>query len=211
VSVRIFEVRHATLNFKQSDTYSSNVEARRNCFRAIPELLCTLRLRLPQGQSTLYSFCDIAQPCVHCSEALDPAVIHQVLQTYIKGLDDYTTDERGDVGSWVRIASIRGLCTIIDLLFDIGPNFKSSRSLGVWLPPSTYHGALGGILKQGVERLDNVRRQAGDSFLKLLRREPPNVQDSGQWKIHGRPLMEQLFLECVYRHATVGVYINVPL
>lgn len=129
--------------------------------------------------------------------------MHQVFGAYMKGLDDYTMDERGDVGSWIRMASIRGLCMIIELLFDIGSNFEAFGSLDVWLPPSTYHEALGGILKQGVERLDNVRRQAGESFLKLLRKEPPTVQESEKWRIHGRPLMEQLFLKYVTCYATL--------
>ncbi|KAF8513769.1 TBCD protein [Gautieria morchelliformis] len=159
---------------KTSETFSSNVEARRNCFSAIPELLCTLKLRVPQ--------------------VFEPTMIHQVLQAYMRGLDDYTIDERGDVGSWIRMACIQGLCVIIELLFDIGPSLGPSGSLGVWLPPSTYQEVLGGILKQGVERLDNVRRQAGESFMKLLRRGPPNVDGSEQWGVHGEPLMKLLFL-----------------
>lgn len=119
----------------------------------------------------------------------------------MKGLDDYTIDERGDVGSWIRMASIRGLCMIIELLFDIGPNFVPHGSLETWLPPSTYHQALGGILKQGVERLDNVRRHAGEYFRGLLRRGPPNVAGSDRWRVHDNPLMKELFLGYVIYHS----------
>lgn len=136
-----------------------------------------------------------------CFVVLEPAVMHRVFQAYLKGLEDYTTDERGDVGSWIRIASIRGLCMIIELLFDIAPNLEPPGSLNIWLSPSTHHEALGGILKQGVERLDNVRRHAGEYFRKLLRKGPPNVDGSEQWRVHNNDLMEELFLRYVTYHA----------
>ena len=48
-------VKDTVLDFHQLGTGSSNVEARRNCFLAIPELLCTLRLRVTHGQHDSYS------------------------------------------------------------------------------------------------------------------------------------------------------------
>lgn len=110
------------------------------------------------------------------------------------GLEDYSTDQRGDVGSWIRIACIKGLAEFSDLLLqnaaDI-PNFAS------YFPPHKYHDAVGGILKQGVERLDNVRQQAGQEFLHLLRLPLPNTPESTAWRIHGFELMQGLFLRYV--------------
>jgi hypothetical protein len=124
-------------------------------------------------------------------------LVHQVLRACITGLDDYTTDERGDVGSWIRMACIRGLRLTVEVLFDVGPSLQASGLFQTWLPPQTYQEVIGGILKQGVERLDNVRRQAGESFLKLLRRGSPNVEEGAQWRVQGYSLMEQLFLTYV--------------
>ncbi|KAF8583340.1 ARM repeat-containing protein [Ramaria rubella] len=158
----------------QSETFSSNVEARRNCFGAISQLLRTLDLNV--------------------ARVLEPIVVHRILQAYIRGMNDYTTDERGDVGSWIRVASICGLSLTFELLFDIASSLGTSGSLQTWLPPNMYHEGLGSILKQGVERLDNVRRQAGEDFLRLLRRDLPNVADCEKWKVHGHSLLGQLFL-----------------
>lgn len=139
--------------------------------------------------------------------------MHQVFQAYLSGLDDYTIDERGDVGSWIRVASLRGLCMIVELLldmFDSGKDLGPSGPLHIWLPPDSYHEVLGGILKQGVERLDNVRRQAGESFLRLLRRGPPNVEGSDRWRVHGDRLLKQLFLGYVICHAMRLFYCDIP-
>lgn len=109
----------------------------------------------------------------------------------IDGLTDYTSDERGDVGSWVRVACVKGLASFIQTLFTHAsalPEFSN------YLPPESYHSAIGGILKQGVERLDNVRQQAGDSFTTLLLLPPPAVDGSSLWRIYGEKRMKELFL-----------------
>lgn len=63
-----------------------------------------------------------------------------------------------------------------------------------YLPPEKYHAAIGGILKQGVERLDNVRQQTGIQFMKLLRSDPPGVDGKERWKIFGNEMINGLFL-----------------
>jgi len=49
-------------------------------------------------------------------------------------------------------------------------------------------------LKQGVERLDNVRQQAGRHFLRLLALPLPQVPNPETWQIHGFSSMKELFL-----------------
>lgn len=105
------------------------------------------------------------------------------------GLDDYTTDERGDVGSRVRIASILGLTTVSLTLLDL---VKSDPAYFDYFPADLYQAAIAGILKQGVERLDNVRQQAGESIIRLLKCPPPS--DSNPWKFRGEQLFEELLL-----------------
>ncbi|KAF7797405.1 hypothetical protein EIP86_008600 [Pleurotus ostreatoroseus] len=118
-------------------------------------------------------------------------VVERMLNSFLAGLDDYTTDERGDVGSWVRIACVKGLASFAEILMlnaALLPDFKLD------LPAEKYHELLGGILKQGVERLDNVRQQAGEQFIRLLSLPPPQVDDAESWRIHGAQLMKDLFL-----------------
>ena len=106
------------------------------------------------------------------------------------GLDDYTTDERGDVGSWIRIACIRALSSVIEDLFSISgslPDFSS------FLPPHRYHAAIGRILRQGVERLDNVRQISGECFMHILKLPLPATEHAERWGIKNIDLMKALF------------------
>lgn len=112
----------------------------------------------------------------------------------LAGLEDYTTDERGDVGSWIRIVCVKGLASFAEVLITDAaamPNFAE------YLPASRYHDAVAGILKQGVERLDNVRQQAGEQLLRLLVLPSPAVPQSEAWLIEGDHLMKELFLRRV--------------
>lgn len=107
------------------------------------------------------------------------------------GLDDYSVDERGDVGSWIRIASVNALGSIIETLITRAKHIENFEE---YLPPLKYHDSIRGILKQGVERLDNVRQESGRTFLKLLSLPPPDVNDSDQWTIEKLTFMQGLFL-----------------
>lgn len=108
----------------------------------------------------------------------------------IYGLEDYTVSERGDVGSWIRIACIRALTSISRFLIS---NTASIPNFAEYLPAESYQRAVGGILKQGVERLDNVRQQAGENFLLLLKLSTPIVPNGERWEIRNRALFEELF------------------
>ena len=106
------------------------------------------------------------------------------------GLEDYTTDERGDVGSWIRIACIRALGSVIEDLFRISgslPDFPS------FLPPHRFHAAIGRILRQGVERLDNVRQISGECFMHILKLPLPATEHAERWRIQNIDLMKELF------------------
>ncbi|KAJ7670233.1 TBCD protein [Mycena rosella] len=146
------------------------IEARRNCYAAIPQILLTVVPRLEQHVSaeTFTSLLD--------------AILH--------GLEDYTIDERGDVGSWIRIACLRGLTAFCTILM---PNASRLSEFEAYFPPSKYHGIIGGILKQGVERLDNVRQDAGECFQVLVHLAPPEVRNGHEWAPKHLPLLRELF------------------
>jgi len=95
------------------------------------------------------------------------------------------------VGSWIRMACIRGLTNFAEVLF---PNAATIPDFAECLPASKYHAAVSGILRQGVERLDNVRQTAGEHISRLLVLPLPDVANSEQWRIEGQTLMEDLFL-----------------
>ena len=117
-----------------------------------------------------------------------------MLDSFIAGLEDYSMDDRGDVGSWVRAACIKGLASGAETLIV---NAAIIPNLAEYLPPYKYHEAIAGILKQGVERLDNVRQQAGVQVVRLLSLALPKAPDAEAWRIHGDQLMKDLFLKYV--------------
>ncbi|KAG1751240.1 TBCD protein [Suillus lakei] len=114
-----------------------------------------------------------------------------VLDALDSGLDDYTMDERGDVGSWVRMTCIQGLASILEDLFRVSGSIPEFAN---YLPAQRYHSVIARILRQGVERLDNVRQIAGHCLLRLFRIPLPSVPRQEEWRIKGSELMMKLFL-----------------
>lgn len=84
----------------------------------------------------------------------------------LAGLEDYTTDQRGDVGSWVRLACVSGLRQLLELYRSHASLFDP---LADWLAEDDFHAALAGLMKQMVERIDSVRSEAGEQLLAVCR------------------------------------------
>lgn len=125
---------------------------------------------------------------------ISPDTARRIYGSLQAGLDDYTMDERGDIGSWIRTTCIRGLADVAEMFMT---NTSTVSNFEDYFPPGQYHQAIGGILKQGVERLDNVRLQAGQQIIRLLSLPPPNVPNSDRWRIHGEAMMKELFMRLV--------------
>lgn len=113
----------------------------------------------------------------------------QLYGVLLEGMKDYTSDERGDVGSWIRLSCVRGLAEISKMLLQ---SFMQESELEAYLPPSKYHAAIAGILKQGVERLDNVRQESGEHFIRLLHTPLSGVATT-RWRLEGEDLFKSLF------------------
>ena len=79
-------------------------------------------------------------------------------------LRDYAVDERGDVGSWVRVASMRALG---DVLVLKAVNFDLLQ------------GACTGMTTQLVERMDTVRSAAAAQLVRIAR----------VWQVAGRDIL----------------------
>lgn len=118
-------------------------------------------------------------------------MINSLLDALLGGLTDYTIDERGDVGSWARLACVQGLAAIAEILLG---NADSITGFEDYYPPEKHVLIAAGILKQGVERLDNVRLESGACFTKLLSLPPPQIGGAERWRLPATPLLEELFL-----------------
>ncbi|KAI0283960.1 TBCD protein [Russula aff. rugulosa BPL654] len=161
-----------------SEWHMPDVEARRNCMESIRLILTAL---VP-----------------HPSRRLSIDHVVRLYNALISGLDDYTVDDRGDVGSWIRIASIQALTSVSVTLLMLA---KTDATYTDYIPADLYQKAIAGILKQGVERLDNVRQQAGESIHCLLKCPLPSMGDTNPWKFHG----EELFIELLLSAEDDGV------
>ena len=114
-------------------------------------------------------------------------MVERVIRALLKGLEDYTIDARGDVGSWARLACIRGLGQIVILILA-----EDSLEINKWLPSHLYHEIVAGILKQGVERLNNLRVEAGKQLVVLL--EAPHKSGREAWVPDTAGLFRELFI-----------------
>ncbi|KDQ62420.1 hypothetical protein JAAARDRAFT_189747 [Jaapia argillacea MUCL 33604] len=107
-------------------------------------------------------------------DRLSSSTVSLLFEALLMGMEDYTVDERGDVVLFSKANTLQ--------------NFEE------YLPSSQYHAAIGAILKQGVERLDNVRQVAGECFHRLLLCPLPLVPNHEAWRIKGDTFMKELFV-----------------
>lgn len=150
----VFKVEHAKPLFGQAlglllsyadcekPITGTKIEMRRNAIESLVSLLTNL------------------------DEAFDdfvsPEQFSSVIGVLLSGLRDYTTDERGDVGSWVRSSSLKCLETLID--FCTGVPSRIPR----YTTRKVVKEVLVEILKQTVESIDSLRERAWYTTSRLL-------------------------------------------
>ncbi|GAB2210552.1 hypothetical protein Droror1_Dr00015820 [Drosera rotundifolia] len=102
-----------------------------------------------------------------------------VIQSLFGALDDYSVDNRGDVGSWVRQAAMDGLerCTYILCRRDtensqpelrpeqLSENYAATVHL---FDTEIATKLVGGLVKLGVEKMDKLREAAAGVLCRLL-------------------------------------------
>lgn len=84
------------------------------------------------------------------------------------GMDDYSTDQRGDVGSWIRVSCCRGIASLTEInrgCFEKTSELATSR-----------------LLKLAVEKLEVVRHAALSTLRALV----------SSLEINSRPWTEDL-------------------
>lgn len=109
---------------------------------------------------------------------------NEVMLSLFKALDDYSVDNRGDVGSWVREAAMEGLETCTYILCIKDSNGKSHGVESVSERPNNdvadnsqavsffdanlATNVIGGIAKQAVEKMDKIREAAAKVLQRIL-------------------------------------------
>lgn len=87
----------------------------------------------------------------------------KILTCMVEGLLDYTLDDSGDTGAWVREASMTGVQALMQL---------SSKEAPHLLTENIVERAITRIAQQAVERIDRTRGLAGNVFSSLLHSDP---------------------------------------
>lgn len=90
-----------------------------------------------------------------------PPDFGRVVNALIAALDDYTTDQRGDVGSWIRIAAIRALARVIS-------NVAVEPAASTYISQAAFTAAVAGVAKQAFEKLDVLREAATQAWGLLI-------------------------------------------
>nr|XP_022315849.1 tubulin-specific chaperone D-like [Crassostrea virginica] len=121
------------------------VEARRDAIQAITKI-CTA---VGVGDSPEDSLCAANVPSVYNS--------------LLTAMKDYTLDSRGDVGAWVREASMTGLSEVTSLLVRTAPDLFTADICGR---------AMQCLVQQCCEKIDRTRSHAGQIFSQFLYHEP---------------------------------------
>ena len=139
-----------TLAENTRPSVQSDAEARRNALLALSRLCSAL------GQRATEAVCLSA-------DAEQRRVCDALLAACVAGLGDYATDNRGDVGSWVREAAMRSGEALLAQL-AAGPQAAEPQLVAAFVCA---------VLKQAVEKIDRVRECAGLTLQRVLRHSPP--------------------------------------
>ncbi|GHJ90423.1 hypothetical protein NliqN6_6825 [Naganishia liquefaciens] len=99
---------------------------------------------------------------IHQTETFSVALAHEDFErcfhSFLDGLDDFSTDQRGDVGSWIRATCAQALPFLVRV---------ASRIEGR-LGRAGIFEAVRGLLKLVVEKLETVRVAAGPALREIL-------------------------------------------
>ncbi|KAH7659511.1 Tubulin-specific chaperone D C-terminal protein [Dioscorea alata] len=125
-------------------------------------------------------------PCFEEETSLYSLIRCDVMGTLFKALDDYSVDNRGDVGSWVREAAMNGLerCAYILCKRDPVNSLKANHDEHQSAVPEPYlvtedpvssmfdadiaTNLVGGLAKQAVEKLDKLREVSCKILQRIL-------------------------------------------
>lgn len=87
---------------------------------------------------------------------LDGKALDKIFGCFLLALNEYTIDNRGDIGAWVREAAMNAL-------------FKMTVTLPQdLLDEEKVHAVVSGLLQQSVEKIDRTRALAGKLFCKIV-------------------------------------------
>ncbi|KAG6450915.1 hypothetical protein O3G_MSEX006842 [Manduca sexta] len=88
----------------------------------------------------------------------------EIEEALLQCLSEYTIDMRGDIGAWVREASMSGLLSLCRQCAVEAPQLNSAARV---------RAALCGAAQQALEKIDRTRAHAGRIFTSFIYNDPP--------------------------------------
>ena len=146
----------------------------------------------------------IILPSAECSN--EQAV--QLVEAVLQGLEDYETDSRGAVGSWVRIASLKALPRVLQSLRNReitlseskdGDDTRVAAKAYSLCTPEILERIISAILSQLCGKIDVVRENAGSALNLILTSKDPVIPC-----IPLRPRLEALMGDITSQQNTHG-------
>ncbi|XP_068630988.1 tubulin-specific chaperone D [Battus philenor] len=89
--------------------------------------------------------------------------VGEIIEALLACLSEYTIDMRGDIGAWVREASMTGLLSICRACACEAPELNSERVMAA---------VMCGAAQQAVEKIDRTRAHAGRIFTAFIYNDP---------------------------------------
>lgn len=106
--------------------------------------------------------------------AVCPDSFRRIVASLLACLSDYTTDQRGDVGSWIRVAALRALGGVVGCAGGLPP----ATALAL-VDQDVFERVIGGMVRLGVEKLEPVRAASAGALRDLRQVHAGAVWD---WK-----------------------------
>jgi Tubulin folding cofactor D C terminal len=101
-----------------------------------------------------------------CYPAISYDDFQHLVQGLLKNLEDYSIDQRGDVGSWIREESMKALSLVVPLVTRMDMEIPGDRN---YLGLATQLNIIAKLLKQASERIDRTRACAGNALSVIVR------------------------------------------
>ena len=111
-------------------------------------------------RNAIYGIISLSENIGLCESGVTEQNASKIFDALIKGTNDYAVDKRGDVGSWVREASMASLERWFTLVSPT-PLFTVEMATSL----------MCSLLKQAVEKIDRVRDNACRSIVRILANE----------------------------------------
>ena len=141
----------------------SDAESRRNCLQALARITTGSCERDSQQRGAEQERIELA---LLSTEVGGRPLCSRVLSACLLGCNDYATDNRGDVGSWVREAAMSTMSRVLNALADC--HHKSSIAPSAVLSVELTDQCVAALLQQAVEKIDRVRECAGQVLHSLI-------------------------------------------